>query len=95
MNFKNKATTESCNEWVKYPFENTHPLRDERLYAFVYCLCENEDKVEEENFQSLLTDAECKRTSKEINDAFKKYEIIYDFYQYLKKVGVSRKSCKE
>ena len=84
MNFKNEATNKSCEEWVKY-LENPHPLKDERLYAFVYCLCEYEDKVEKKDFQSLLKDDECKRTSKEISDAFKKYEIIYDFYQYLKK----------
>ena len=84
MNFKNEATTKSCNEWLKYPFENTHPLKDKSLYAFVHCLCEYEDKVEEKDFLSLSKDVECKRTRKEINDAFKKYEIIYDFIQYLK-----------
>lgn len=95
MNFKNEATTKSCKIWMMYPFENEHDLKGERLYSFIYHLCEFEGKVEEEVFQSLLKDAECKRTSKEISDAFKKYEIIYDYYQYLKKIGVSRKSCKE
>ena len=84
MNFKNEATTKSYKDWVIYPFENPHPLKAKCLYAFVRCLCEYEDKVEKKDFMSLSKDVECKRTSKEINDAFKKYEIIYDFYQYLK-----------
>lgn len=86
MNLKNEATIESCKVWMMYPFENKHDLKDERLYSFIYHLCEFEDKVEMKDFQSLSKDVdECNRSSKEINDAFKKYEIIYDFYQYLKK----------
>lgn len=88
MNLKNEATIKSCKDWKMYPFENNHYLKDERLYDFIHHLCEFEDKVEKKDFKSLTKDAECKRTDEEINTAFKKYEIIYDFYQYLKEKGL-------
>ena len=85
MEFKNEETTKCCTVWMKYPFKNAHPLKDERFYNFMYCLCKYEIRIEDENsFLSLLQIEECKRTESELKDAFCKYQVIFDFYQFMK-----------
>ena len=83
LKFKNEATAQCCETWVTYPFENSHPLKDERFYAFMHCLCLYEDYVDEEDFLSLSQYPNCARTKEELEKAYDKYDVIYHFYQYL------------
>ena len=86
MNFKENATKKSCENWVKYPFENNHPLKDERFYNFIYHLCEYEDKIDDENIFLELSNIEgCNRSEEEFKEAFQKYIVIQNFYEFLKK----------
>ena len=85
MNFRNEATVKSCEAWVNYPFENNHPLKDDRFNEFMLCLCRYENSIEENEFLSLLEKEECKRTEEELQKAFSIYQAIYDFYQYQNK----------
>ena len=72
---------------MKYPFENAHPLKDERFYNFMYCLCKYERRIEDENsFLSLLQIEECKRTEIELKDPLK---VVQPLIQKLKEQGVN------
>lgn len=87
MNFKNDKTTKSCNDWIKYPFENAHPLKDKRFYEFMYCLCKFEERIEDEDsFLSLIKIDGCKRSEEELKEAFCKHKTIYDFYEYVNSI---------
>ena len=85
MKFKNEKTKKSCELWLKYHFCNEHPLKDEKLFEFLYCLCEYEDKNEDkDSFLCLKDMEESERTKEECEDAFQKYMVIREFYCFLK-----------
>jgi hypothetical protein len=58
-------------------------MSDSTILCIVYA--NTKKRIEDENsFLSLLQIEEYKRAESELKDAFCKYQVIFDFYQFMK-----------
>lgn len=68
-------TIDALKNWAIYPFENDHPLKEQRLDALIESLLDNEDVLTDETaFRALLNGIDnLRRSDDEIGKAFAEY----------------------